>query len=80
MRYIDSAAAADTDHTGVSISYAMDAMSVTAYTKTVSTTGAADMDYSGIGIKYDMGGATLKAGMVDDNNITSMDLGVSFSF
>jgi outer membrane protein OmpU len=70
----------DTDHTGVSISYAMDAMSVTAYTKTVSTTGAADLDYAGIGFTYDMGGATLKAGMVDDNKITSMDLGVSFSF
>ena len=70
----------DTDHTGVSISYAMDAMSVTAYTKTVSTTGKADLDYTGIGFSYDMGGATLKAGMVDDNNITSMDLGVSFSF
>jgi len=70
----------DTDHTGFSISYAMDAMSVTAYTKTVSTTGVADMDYTGIGFTYDMGGATLKAGMVDDNNITSMDLGISFSF
>ena len=70
----------DTDHTGFSISYVMDAMSVTAYTKTVSTTGVADMDYTGIGFTYDMGGATLKAGMVDDNNITSMDLGISFSF
>jgi hypothetical protein len=70
----------DTDYTGVSISYAMDAMTVTAYTKTVSTLGAADMDYTGLGFTYDMGGATLKAGMVDDNDITSMDLGVSFSF
>ena len=71
---------ADTDHTGFSISYAMDAMSVTAYSKTVSTVGAADQDFTGIGFTYDMGGATLKAGMVDDNNITSMDLGISFSF
>jgi outer membrane protein OmpU len=70
----------DTDYTGFSISYAMDAMSVTAYTKTISTLGAADQDFSGIGFTYDMGGATLKAGMVDDNNITSMDLGISFSF
>jgi outer membrane protein OmpU len=70
----------DTDHTGVSIAYAMDNMSVTAYTKKVSTLGAADEDYTGIGFTYDMGGATLKAGMTDNNDISSMDLGVSFSF
>jgi hypothetical protein len=70
----------DTDHTGVSVNYAMDAVSVTAYTKKVATTGAADEDYTGIGFTYDMGGATLKAGMVDNNNISSMDIGVSFSF
>jgi len=76
----DAATNADTDHTGVSISYAMDGMSVTAYTKTVSTTGAADMDYTGLGLTYDMGGATLKAGMVDNNKISVMDIGISFSF
>ena len=70
----------DTDHTGVSVSYSMDALSVTAYTKTVSTTGSADLDYTGIGFAYDMGGVTLKAGMVEDNKISSMDFGVSFSF
>ncbi|MDG2403834.1 MAG: porin, partial [Paracoccaceae bacterium] len=70
----------DTDHTGFSISYAMDAMTMTAYSKTVSTTGSADKDYTGFGITYDMGGATLKAGMVEDNKVSSMDIGVSFSF
>ena len=70
----------DTDHTGVSVSYAMDAVSVTAYTKKVATLGAADEDYTGIGFTYDMGGATLKAGMVDNNDISVMDIGVSFSF
>jgi outer membrane protein OmpU len=70
----------DTDMTGFSISYAMDAMSITAYSKTVSTLGSADKDYSGLGFAYDMGGATLKAGMVDDDNVSSMDIGVSFSF
>ena len=76
----NSASNPDTDYTGFSISYAMDAMSVTAYSKTISSVGAADQDFTGIGFTYDMGGATLKAGMVDDNNITSMDLGISFSF
>ena len=71
---------ADTDHTGVSISYSMDAVSVTAYSKTVSTTGSADKDYTGIGFAYDMGGVKLKAGMVDDDNVSAMDFGVSFSF
>jgi outer membrane protein OmpU len=70
----------DTDHTGVSVSYSMDAVSVTAYTKTVSTAGSADKDYTGFGFSYDMGGVKLKAGMVEDEKISSMDFGVSFSF
>jgi outer membrane protein OmpU len=70
----------DTDTTGVSISYSMDAMTVTGFTKTVSTTGSADKDYSGFGFAYDMGGVTLKAGVVDNNDQQLIDLGVSFSF
>jgi outer membrane protein OmpU len=70
----------DTDTTGLSISYAMDAMSVTAYTRTESTAGAADKDYSGVGFTYNMGGATLKAGFVDANDISIMDFGINFSF
>jgi hypothetical protein len=79
---IDTLAAAnnDTDTTALSISYAMDAMTVTAFTKTVSTTGAADKDYSGFGFGYDMGGVTLKAGVVDANDTQLVDFGVSFSF
>ena len=70
----------DTDTTGLSISYAMDAMSVTAYTRTESTAGVADKDYSGVGFTYNMGGATLKAGFVDANDISIMDFGINFSF
>jgi outer membrane protein OmpU len=77
---VTAKAAPDTDQTGVSISYAMDAMSVTAFTKTVSTSGAKDMDYSGFGFTYDLGGVTLKAGVVDNNDQQLMDFGVSFSF
>jgi outer membrane protein OmpU len=75
-----AAANADTDQTSFSISYAMDGMSVTGFSRTVSTSGTADLDYTGFGFTYDMGGATLKAGVVDDNNTSVMDLGVSFSF
>ena len=70
----------DTDTTGLSISYAMDAMSVTAFTRTESTSGVADKDYSGVGFTYNMGGATLKAGFVDKNDISIMDFGINFSF
>jgi len=70
----------DTDTTGLSISYAMDAMSVTAFTRTESTSGKVDKDYSGVGFTYNLGGATLKAGFVDADNISVMDFGVNFSF
>jgi hypothetical protein len=70
----------DTDTTGLSISYAMDAMSVTAYTRTETTAGVADKDYSGVGFTYNLGGATLKAGFVDANDISIMDFGINFSF
>jgi outer membrane protein OmpU len=77
---VADAANADTDTTGLSISYAMDAMSVTAFTRTESTSGAADKDYSGFGFTYNLGGATLKAGFVDANDTSVMDFGVNFSF
>ena len=70
----------DTDTTGLSISYAMDAMSVTAYTRTESTSGKVDKDYSGVGFTYNLGGATVKAGFVDANDISIMDFGINFSF
>jgi outer membrane protein OmpU len=70
----------DTDQTALSISYSMDAMSVTAFTRQVSTAGTADKDYTGFGFTYDMGGATLKAGVADSDNVQSVDFGVSFSF
>ena len=70
----------DTDQSGISISYAMDAMTVTGFTKKVSTTGVADKDYSGFGFAYDMGGVVLKAGVVDANDQQLVDFGLSFSF
>jgi outer membrane protein OmpU len=70
----------DTDTTGLSISYAMDAMSVTAFTRTESTSGVADKDYTGVGFTYNLGGATIKGGFVDANDISIMDFGINFSF
>ena len=70
----------DTDQTALSIAYSMDALTVAAFTKTVSTTGSADKDYSGLGFAYDLGGLTLKAGVVDNNDQQLVDFGLSFSF
>ena len=70
----------DTDQTALSISYTMDALTATAFTRTVSTTGAADQDFSGLGFAYDMGGVSLKAGVVDNNDQQLVDFGLSFSF
>lgn len=70
----------DTDTTGLSLSYSMDQMTVTAFTRTEATNGAVDKDYSGVGFAYDLGGASVKAGFVDANDTSVMDFGVTFSF
>jgi len=70
----------DTDQTGLSLSYSMDSMTVTAFTRTEATNGAVDKDYSGVGFAYDLGGASVKAGFVDANDTSVMDFGVTFSF
>ena len=71
---------ADLDSAGLSVSYAMDSMTVTAFTMTESMTGEADADFSGVGMSYDMGGVALKVGVVDNNDQQLVDFGVSFSF
>jgi outer membrane protein OmpU len=79
-RGVPETAQPDTDQTSLSLKYSMGPMSVSAFTKTVSTTGTTDKDYSGVGFAYDLGGASLKAGFVDADNISVMDFGVTFSF
>lgn len=69
----------DTDQTAVSVSYSMDGLTVTGFAKTVTTAGV-DTDYSGFGLAYNMSGITMKAGVVDADNVQSIDFGVSFSF
>jgi len=71
---------ADLDSTGISVSYAMDALTMTAFTLTESVAGEADADFSGFGFAYDMGGVSLKAGVVDNNDQQIIDFGLSFSF
>jgi hypothetical protein len=39
-----------------------------------------EKDYSSLGFAYGMGDVTLNAGMVENNNLSSMDTGVSFRF
>ena len=70
----------DTETMGFSLSYNIDALTITAYNKDVSTTGAKDKGYSGVGISYDLGGMVAKAGVADVDGQSLMDFGVSFSF
>jgi outer membrane protein OmpU len=71
---------ADTTQNAVSVSYAVDAVTMTAFTKDVKTSGVATATYTGFGVSYDLGGAKLVAGTVDANGTQVSDLGVSFSF
>ncbi|MBF9056289.1 porin [Rhodobacterales bacterium HKCCA1065] len=69
----------------VSASYTMDALTMTAFTRTVDNVTGVDLDYTGVGVSYDMGGsATLAAGYVDGGadgqNLDTWDLGINFSF
>ena len=70
----------DTETMGFSLSYNIDALTITAYNKDVSTTGAKDKGYSGVGVSYDLGGMVAKAGVADVDGQSLMDFGVSFSF
>ena len=70
----------DTTQNAVSVSYAVDAVTMTAYTRDVKTSGIATATYTGFGVSYDLGGAKLVAGTVDANGTQVSDLGVSFSF
>ena len=70
----------DLDSTGVSVSYAMDALTMTAFSMTEALEGEEDADFTGFGFAYDMGGVHLKAGVVDNNDQQIIDFGLSFSF
>ena len=39
-----------------------------------------EKDYFSLGFTYGMGDVMLKAGMIENNNLSSMDTGVSFCF
>ena len=71
---------------GLSVSYAVnDALTLTAFNREVDNRTGADLSYTGVGAAYNLGGgASLKAGFVDGGvdgqNLSSWDLGVTFSF
>lgn len=67
---------------GLSVDYALDAVTLTAFARR-DELGATDADSFGLGAAYDMGGgATLKAGIVDSDYLddTIADLGINMSF
>lgn len=65
---------------GFSLSYDINALTITAYNNDVSSTGAKDKGYSGVGVSYDLGGMFAKAGVADVDGQSLMDFGVWFSF
>ncbi len=78
--YSAAVANEDTETVGISLSYNIDALTITAYSKDETTKGAADKGYSGVGVSYDLGGMVAKAGVADADGQSVMDFGVSFSF
>ena len=70
----------DTETMGFSLSYNIDALTITAYNKGMTTIGTTDKKYSGVGVSYDLGGMVAKAGVADADGQSVMDFGVSFSF
>jgi len=68
---------------GLSVDYAMDATTLTAFVRRDDDGAAGDFDTFGLGASYDLGGgAALKAGVVDSdrNADTIADLGVTMKF
>ena len=51
----------DTTSSGFSISYNLDALTITAFNKDVKTKGTKSKGYSGVGVSYDLGGMIVKA-------------------
>jgi outer membrane protein OmpU len=66
---------------GLSATYAMDAVSLTAYYRQQETSATNTDTYTGMGASYSLGGgATLAGGIADADGLARADLGVNFSF
>jgi outer membrane protein OmpU len=70
---------------GLSVSYTMDAITLTAFNREVDVRSGTDLSYTGIGASYNLGGgARLSAGYVDGGvngiDLDTYDVGVTFSF
>lgn len=71
----------DPSSMGLSATYAMDAISLTAYYRQQETSATNTDTYTGIGASYSLGGgATLAGGIADADGLARADLGVTFSF
>ena len=62
VSYVAAAdATPDTTSPGFSLSYNLDALTITAFNKDVKTKGTKSKGYSGVGVSYDLGGMIAKA-------------------
>jgi outer membrane protein OmpU len=77
----DNVTGFDPSSMGLSATYAMDAVSLTAYYREQETSDTDTATFTGIGAAYTLGGgATLAGGVADNNGLARADLGVNFSF
>ena len=70
----------DTTSSDFSISYNLDALTLTAFNKGVKTKGTKNKGYSRVGLSYDLDGMIAKAGVADADGQSLMDFDVLFSF
>jgi outer membrane protein OmpU len=66
---------------GVSVAHTMGAVSIAAFYRSVKDVAGVKADYYGVGAAYDLGGgASFKAGFADNNDVSTVEAGVNFSF
>jgi len=70
----------DFTQSGVSVSHTMGAISLAGFYRTTDTAGT-KANYSGVGVSYDLsGGASVNAGVANNDGTNQMDVGLNFSF
>lgn len=70
----------DDSQMGASVAHTMGAISLAGFYRTTEVAGA-DADYYGIGAAYDLGGgAAVKAGFASNDEATTIEAGMTFSF
>ena len=66
---------------GASVAHTMGALSLSAFYRTVEDIDGEKANFYGVGAAYDLGGgAAVKAGLADNNKVSTAEVGVTFAF